>query len=130
MINGMHALVYSREVDAARAFFRDVLGFRSIDIGGGWLIFAAPPAEIAVHPLEEGDADRPASSVELYFLCDDVRGTMAELRAKGVEISKPIEERRYGLFTALRIPGGNEIGLYEPRHPTALGLTGARGTRR
>jgi predicted enzyme related to lactoylglutathione lyase len=122
MINGMHALLYSRDVAAARAFLGDVLGMPSIDIGHGWLIFAGPPIELAVHPLEAEDDDRPANTVELYLLCDDVHRTIAELRAKGVEITKPIEERRYGLFTALRIPGGNELGLYEPRHPTALAL--------
>jgi predicted enzyme related to lactoylglutathione lyase len=123
MINGMHALLYSRDVAAARAFLGDVLGLASIDIGRGWLIFAAPPAEIAVHPLEPGDADRPADTVDLYLMCDDLARTIAELRAKGVEVTRPIEDRRYGVFTALRIPGGNELGLYEPRHPTALGLT-------
>lgn len=122
MINGMHALLYSRDVGAARTFLGDVLGFASIDIGGGWLIFAAPPVEIAVHPLGEGEADRAPDTVELYLMCDDLRRTIAELRAKGVEVTRPVEERRYGLFTALRIPGGNELGLYEPRHATALGL--------
>ncbi len=94
----------------------------SIDIGSGWLIFAAPPAEIAVHPLEADEGDKPADSVELYLMCDDLDETIAELRLKDVEVTRPIEERRYGRFTALRIPGGNELGLYEPTHPTALGL--------
>ena len=122
MINGMHALLYSRDVAAARIFLGDVLGLASIDIGGGWLIFAAPPLEVAVHPLEAGDADRPPDSVELDLMCDDLERTLAELKAKSIEITRPIEERRYGRFTALRVPGGNELGLYEPRHPTALGL--------
>ncbi|HMI59028.1 MAG TPA: VOC family protein [Gemmatimonadaceae bacterium] len=123
MINGMHALLYSRDVAAARAFLGDVLGLASIDIGRGWLIFAAPPVELAVHPLEAGDADRPPDTVELYLMCDDLARTISELEAKGVEITRPVEERRYGLFTALRVPGGNELGLYEPRHATALALT-------
>jgi predicted enzyme related to lactoylglutathione lyase len=123
MINGMHALLYSRDVAAARAFLGDVLGLASIDIGHGWLIFAAPPVEVAVHPLEAEEADRPPETVELYLMCDDLERTIAELKAKSVEITRPIEERRYGKFTALRVPGGNELGLYEPRHPTALGLT-------
>jgi predicted enzyme related to lactoylglutathione lyase len=123
MINGMHALLYSRDVTAAREFLGDVLGLASIDIGGGWLIFAAPPVEVAVHPLDAGDADRPPDTVELYLMCDDLQRTIEELKAKGVEITRPVEDRRYGRFTALRVPGGNELGLYEPRHPTALGLT-------
>jgi predicted enzyme related to lactoylglutathione lyase len=118
----MHALLYSRDVAAARTFLGDVLGLVSIDIGGGWLIFAAPPVEVAVHPLDVGDADRPPDTVDLYLMCDDLERTLAELKAKSVEITRPVEERRYGRFTALRVPGGNELGLYEPSHPTALGL--------
>lgn len=123
MINGIHALVYSRDVEAARALLRDALGFPSIDVGEGWLIFAAPPAEMAVHPVGDADSDDPVGGLELYFMCQDIQGTVAELEAKGVEITKPIADEGYGLFTALRVPGGPEIGLYEPRHPTALGLT-------
>lgn len=95
---------------------------RRSTIGAGSLIFAAPPAEIAVHPLEPNNDDEPAESVELYLMCDDLDETIAELRLKDVEVTRPIEERRYGRFTALRIPGGNEPGLYEPKHPTALSL--------
>ena len=120
MIMGMHALVYSRDAEAARAFLRDVLGFASVDAGRGWLIFAAPPTEIAVHPTDEGEDE--SGRVELYFMCTDIEQTVADLRAKNVEITKPITDQGYGLFTAMRLPDGAEIGIYEPRHPTALSL--------
>ena len=119
MITGVHTLVYSRDADAARAFFKDTLGLSSVDAGHGWLIFALPPGEVAVHPSEGPQAP------ELYFMCDDVEKTMAELRGKGVEITQPVTEERWGRRTAFRIPGGPEIGMYEPKHPTAIG----RGAR-
>lgn len=115
MINGAHVIIYSSDADADRAFFRDVLGYPSVDSGGGWLIFKLPPAEVAVHPAG-------APSHELYLMCDDVTATVADLTAKGVEIVKPISDEGWGLLTAIRLPGGGEVGLYEPRHPTALGL--------
>ena len=106
-----------------------MLGLPSIDSGGGWLIFAAPPAELAVHPLDK-DVVGPADGTELYLMCDGIEGTVAELRAKGVEITRPIKDEGYGLFTALRVPGGSELHLYEARHPTALGLASAQGIKR
>jgi catechol 2,3-dioxygenase-like lactoylglutathione lyase family enzyme len=109
VITGAHAIVYSEQADAAREFFRDVLGFDSVDAGGGWLIFALPPAEVAVHP--------GAAKHELYLICDDLEATMAELETKGVEITGPPSDERWGRLTAIRIPGGGELGLYEPRHP-------------
>jgi predicted enzyme related to lactoylglutathione lyase len=115
MITGMHALVYSPAADDVRAFFRDVLGFRSVDVGRGWLIFEAPPAEMAVHPVENGSAHH-----ELYLMCDDIHATVADLKAKGVELARPISDQGWGVVTAIRLPGGTELGLYEPRHPTAL----------
>jgi predicted enzyme related to lactoylglutathione lyase len=114
MINGVHALMYSKNAEGVRAFFRDVLEFRTVDAGHGWLIFALPPAELGIHPAEEND------SPELYLMCDDVEATVAELKQKGVEFSRPISEQGFGKVTSIALPGGGEIGLYEPRHPTAL----------
>jgi catechol 2,3-dioxygenase-like lactoylglutathione lyase family enzyme len=111
VINGVHAIVYTRDAQADRAFFGDVLGLRSVDAGGGWLIFALPPAELAAHPADE-DAHR------LYLMCDDIRATVEELTAKDVEFVAEISDEGFGLMTALRLPGGGELGLYEPRHPT------------
>jgi predicted enzyme related to lactoylglutathione lyase len=123
MITGVHVLLYAEGPSTARAFLRDVLGLPSIDSGGGWLLFAAPPAELAVHPTgDEGKAD-PTDGLELYFMCEDIEGTVAELKARGVEFTKAIDDEGYGLFTAFQVPGGREIGLYEPRHPTALHLS-------
>ncbi|MET8470827.1 VOC family protein [Streptomyces sp. NPDC006422] len=113
MITGAHTILYSSDADADRAFLRDVLGFPHVDAGGGWLIFAAPPSELAVHPTD--DAPRH----ELMLMCDDVHATVAELTAKGVEFTSGVQELRWGRLTSLRLPGGGELGLYEPLHPTA-----------
>ena len=112
MISGAHVIVYSKDAEADRAFFQDVLGFRSVDAGRGWLIFALPPAEAAFHPAEENDKH------ELYFLCGDLKAEMAALEEKGVACSKPVEER-WGLITKIQLPGGGKIG--QPRHPTTIG---------
>ncbi len=109
MINGIHAILYTPDADALRAFLRDVLELPSVDAGGGWPIFALPPAEVAAHPAEQ-----PGSG--LYLMCDDLEATMAELRAKGVEHG-PVAEERWGRITTLALPGGGELGLYEPKHP-------------
>jgi catechol 2,3-dioxygenase-like lactoylglutathione lyase family enzyme len=114
VITGAHAIVFTREAEAVRAFLRDVLGFRSVDAGGGWLIFALPPAELAAHPAD-GDA-----RYELYLMCDDVHATVDELTAKGVRFTQPITDAGWGLVTTLELPGGGELGLYEPRHPSPL----------
>jgi catechol 2,3-dioxygenase-like lactoylglutathione lyase family enzyme len=111
MITGAHAIVYSRDADADRAFFRDVLGFPSVDAGGGWLIFALPPAELAAHPADAGGRH------ELYLMCDEIEATVADLQAKGVEFTAPVSDEGFGLLTSLKLPGGGELGLYEPRHP-------------
>jgi catechol 2,3-dioxygenase-like lactoylglutathione lyase family enzyme len=111
MITGAHAIVYSRDADADRAFFRDVLGFPSVDAGGGWLIFALPPAELAAHPADAGGRH------ELYLMCDEIEATVAALEAKGVEFTAPVSDEGFGLLTSLKLPGGGELGLYEPRHP-------------
>jgi catechol 2,3-dioxygenase-like lactoylglutathione lyase family enzyme len=115
MFSGAHVMVYSKNAEADRAFFRDVLGFKSVDAGHGWLIFALPPAEAAIHPSDAGGAH------ELYFMCDDLTAEMASLAKKGVECSK-VEEARWGSITKMRLPGGGEVSLYQPKHPTALGL--------
>jgi len=114
MINGVHALIYTKAADEVRAFMRDMLGFRSVDAGQGWLIFGLPPAELGIHPTDT------AASTELYLMCDDVAATVAELKTKGVEFARGIEDQGYGLVTAIKLPGGSELGLYQPRHPTAL----------
>ena len=115
MINGSHVILYSNDADADRAFFADVLRLPHVDAGGGWRIFALPPAEAAMHP-----ADGPPSH-ELYFMCDDIEATVAELRGKGVEFTADVSEERWGRLTRFRLPGGGEVGMYEPRHPTATG---------
>ena len=109
MITGVHATVFTRDADAARAFFRDVLGLPSVDAGGGWLIFALPPAELAAHPAER-------EAHELYLMCDDITATVEDLRGKGVEFLGDVSDEGFGLMTRLRVPGGGELGLYEPRH--------------
>ena len=114
MINGVHAVVFSREAGKVRAFFADVLGLAAVDAGGGWLIFALPPAELAVHPTD-GDGQH-----ELYLMCDDIHATLAELRSKGVEVAREVSDQRWGLMAAIRLPDGSEFGIYEPRHPSPL----------
>lgn len=116
MITGSHVIIYSRDAAADRAFLRDVLGYPNVDAGDGWLIFKAPPAEMAVHPT---DTD---PKTEVYLMCDDVEVTMSELAAKGVEFTQPVTDQGWGLLTAIRLPGGGELGLYQPRHPTAFDL--------
>jgi catechol 2,3-dioxygenase-like lactoylglutathione lyase family enzyme len=113
MIFGAHVIVYSKDAEADRAFFRDVLGFASVDAGHGWLIFALPPAEAACHPAEENDRH------ELYFMCDDLKAEMSALKKKGVTCSD-IQKERSGSITKVSLPGGGKIGLYQPKHPTAL----------
>ena len=110
MITGAHVILFSPAAHEVRAFLVDKLGFAGVDAGGGWTIFALPPAELAVHP-----DDGPRH--ELYLMCDDVHKTVADLRSKGVEFTSPISDRGWGLLTRLKIPGGGEIGLYQPRHP-------------
>lgn len=115
MISGAHFVIFSKDAEADRAFFRDVLDFKSVDAGHGWLIFALPPAEAAFHPSDEGGGH------ELYLMCDDLQAEMASLANKEVQCSE-VEEARWGSITRLRLPGGGRIGLYQPKHPTALGL--------
>ena len=110
MISGAHATIFSPAPDEVRAFFRDVFGLSNVDAGGGWLIFALPPAELAVHPAE-------ASRHEIYLLCDDLDATVAALAAKGVRLAQPITEQAWGRLTAIALPDGAEIALYQPTHP-------------
>ena len=112
-ITGVHAILYAKDAEATRAFLRDTLELESVDAGGGWLIFALPPAEIAAHPTAPDDSGRH----QLYLMCDDIHATVAELTAKGVEFSRDVTEQGFGLMTTLKVPGGGELGLYEPRHP-------------
>jgi len=116
MVSGAHVIIYSKDAEADRAFFRDVLGFRSVDAGHGWLIFALPPAEAAFHP-----SDGNGGAHELYFMCDDLKTEIASLASKGVKCSA-VQEERWGSITKMRLPGGGDIGLYQPKHPTALDL--------
>jgi catechol 2,3-dioxygenase-like lactoylglutathione lyase family enzyme len=114
MITGVHAVIFTTDAERDRAFFRDVLEFPCVDAGEGWLIFGLPPAELAAHPAEQGDQH------ELYLMCDDVEATVAELKAKGVDVARPVSDEGFGLVTAIRLPGGGELGLYQPRHPSPL----------
>jgi hypothetical protein len=116
MITGIHALLYSKNAAADRAFFRDVLGLKSIDAEDGWLIFALPPAEMGVHPAEEEVETKP----EFYLLCDDVEKTIEELKAKNVECS-PVREFPWGRLTMLTLPSGGSLGMYQPLHEVVAG---------
>ena len=116
LIGAVHLTLFSTDAEATRAFFRDVLELDSVDAGGGWLIFALPPAELACHPTPPDDSGRH----ELYLMCDDVEATMAELEAKGAEFVAPITEAGFGRMTRMRVPGGGELGLYQPTHPSPL----------
>jgi len=113
MISGAHVIVYSRDADADRDFIRDVLGFDSIDAGGGWLIFALPPAEVAVHSDDRGERH------ELYLTCDDIDATAADLQRLGANVSMPVEEVRWGRLVKVQLPGGGELVVYQPKHPLA-----------
>ncbi len=111
MITGAHAIIFSTEAERARAFLRDVLGFDSVDAGGGWLIFALPPAELAVHPAE-GEPRQ-----ELYLMTDDLEATLGALRERGVVITSEPADQGWGVLASIEVPGYGPVGLYEPRHP-------------
>jgi hypothetical protein len=113
MIYGAHVILYSTNADADRAFFRDVLHYPFADAGHGWLIFALPPAEVAVHPSDAGGKH------ELYLMCDDVKALIAEMRAKSVACSE-VEEERWGSLTHVTLPGGGRLGIYQPKHASPL----------
>jgi len=125
MITSAHAIIYAEDAGAARAFFRDVLEFPNVDARDGWLIFGLPPAELGVHPAGrpgEPGSGPPSGHHELYFMCDDVSATVADLLARGVEFAGPVEDQGFGLVVRLRVPGAGEIGLYQPKHATAYDL--------
>jgi len=116
MITGIHAIVYSPEAEKVRAFFTDVLGMPSVDAGAGWLIFALPPAELAVHPAD-GESHH-----QLYLMCDNLQATLTELKGKGAEVAREVSDQGWGLLAAIRLPDGSELPIYEPRHPSPLRL--------
>ncbi len=118
MIVGAHSIIYAEDAERTRAFFRDVLGYPYVDAHGGWLIFKLPPGELGIHPVDAGESGRH----ELYLMCDDIEATVKELEAKGVEFTEPITDAGFGRLTRLRVPGGGELGLYQPRHPLATAL--------
>jgi hypothetical protein len=113
MITGTHALIYTTQPEAVRDFLGELLAGHSVDAGGGWLIFALPPAEVGVHPAESN------GTRELHLMCDDIEATVADLAARGIECNRPVRDDGFGLTTAMTLPDGSEIGLYEPRHPVA-----------
>ena len=115
MITGAHAIVFTKHAEDVRAFLRDVLELSSVDAGGGWLIFAVTPGELAVHPTDEDPHH------ELYLMCEDVHATVEELEDKGVKFTRPITDAGWGLITALELPDGRDLALYEPRHPRPSG---------
>jgi predicted enzyme related to lactoylglutathione lyase len=114
VITGIHAIVFSPHAERVRAFFADVLGMPSADAGEGWLIFALPPAELAVHPADS------ESHHELYLMCDDIHTTLTELRGKGAEVAREVSDQGWGLLAAIRLPDGSELPIYQPRHPSPL----------
>ncbi len=113
LINGAHIVIYSKDSEADRAFFRDVLKFPSVDAGHGWLIFAMPPLEAAFHDSESNGQH------ELYFMCDDIAATLKDLKAQNVNVSE-VSEQRWGRVASLTLPGRGKIGVYEPKHPSPL----------
>ena len=120
MIAAVHTVLYAHDADAARAFFRDVLGLEALDGGDGWLYFTLPPGELACHPGPGLVAGREQGRTELFLMCTDVEATRRELEAKDVEFVEPIEDEGWGLMTRFVVPGFGELGLYEPRHPSPL----------
>jgi catechol 2,3-dioxygenase-like lactoylglutathione lyase family enzyme len=120
-ITGAHILLYTSEPDALRAVLRDVFGFRNVDAGGGWLIFALPPAELGVHPAE-GPTYESGIRHQFTLMCDDIRATVRDLRAKGVNVVGEPQDEGYGITIMLSLPGECHVMLYEPRHPVAINL--------
>ena len=118
-LTGAHVLLYTSEPETLRAVFRDVFGFAHVDAGDGWLVFALPPAEIAVHPAE-GPTYASGVRHQLTFMCDDIHATITELRDAGVEVTGEPQDEGWGVTTMLALPGGVGVMLYEPRHPTAI----------
>jgi predicted enzyme related to lactoylglutathione lyase len=120
MLTGSHAIIYAEDAERARAFFRDVLDLGHVDVHDGWLIFKLPPAELGIHP--SADPDAASGSHELFLMCDDVEATVADLSAKGVEFTTPVQDQGFGLITRFSVPGAGTMGLYQPKHATAYDL--------
>lgn len=111
---GVHAIIFSSAPEKDRAFFKDVLGLSSVDAGEGWLIFALPPAELAIHP------DKRGGRAELYLMCKDIKALLAKLRRRRVRVLRDVSDQSWGLLATIALPSGAELGIYEPRHPTAV----------
>jgi len=114
VITVLHGIVCPPDAAAVRAFFRDTLGWPHVDAGDGWLIFKTPPTELAAHPDPEGGRH------ELFLMCDDIEATVDELRGRGARIDRPVSDQGFGLLTYIELPGGGSMGLYQPKHPTAI----------
>jgi|SRR5688572_21632560 len=114
MITGTHAILFAKKAEATRKFLRDVLKMKSVDAGGGWLIFALPPAELGVHPADDDGKEFH----QLYFTCDNLAKTMADLKKKGVKFKGKVQDQPWGSLIVMKVPGAGDIGLYEPRHPS------------
>ena len=131
MITAVHNLVYADDADAARAFFRDVLGWANVDSGGGWLIFSTGPSELGVHPTSHGDGVEPAWSTnqhhEITLMCDDIHASIAELTAKGAQFTGDIQDEGFGLTVKVKVPGAGEMMIYQPQHQTAVRTAGSAG---
>jgi len=123
MINGAHVVIYTQDAEADRAFFRDVLGLPWVDAGEGWLIFALPPAELGIHPTNEKEwprSDALKGHHQLYLMCDDVEATIKELESKGVQFTQGVQDQGWGKLTTMKLPGGSELWLYQPKHASPL----------
>jgi len=116
MIRGMHAMFYTTKADELRAFLRDKLGFEATDVGGGWLIFDAPEADLGVHPTSGKGKEPPSGTADISFYCDDIKKTVKELKARGVEFTGEVEDRGFGLITRFKVPGGFDVQLYQPKY--------------
>jgi hypothetical protein len=121
MIIGAHSIIYSTSPDADRAFLRDVMKLTNVDVGGGWLIFGLPPAEVAVHPSDTNDVH------EFYLMCDDVKAFSAEMKKRGI-VCSAVQDEGWGLLTQLTLPGGGKVGVYEPRHARPKAMSAGRQT--
>ena len=115
MIRGVHTMFYTSQPEALRAFLRDKLGFPATDVGDGWLIFNLPEADMGCHPASTEDG-APSGTHNISFYCDDIEKTVAELKAKGVEFTKPVEDHGYGFVTFFKVPGDFEVQLYQPKY--------------
>jgi predicted enzyme related to lactoylglutathione lyase len=124
MFFGMHALIYAKDAERVRAFFRDVLKWPHVDAGQGWLIFELPPSELGIHPTMGDDPQ----SHHLYLMCKDVKKTVAQLEKHGVQCA-PIQDAGFGLLTSFELPGGGPLGIYQPRHPIAAGMSAKSGNK-